>query len=82
MKAKGKSEEFKVQSCYVFTFKHSKNTDFENAVKQSLQTFRKAHDSLFIWFTVCFGEIASSLCSSQNPFSTIKIRLKLLLIFY
>ena len=58
------------------TFKHSKYTDFVNAVKQSLQAFRKAHDVLFIWHSGRFREIASSLRSSQNPFLNYKIRLK------
>ena len=49
--------------------------DFANEVKQSLPAFRKAHDSPFIWHSGCFWEIASSLRSSQNPFSTNKIRL-------
>ncbi len=54
------------------TFKHSKYTDFANAVKQSLQAFRKAHDVLFIWHSGRFREIASSLRSSQNPVSLYK----------
>ena len=69
--------QFQVQSCHVSPFKHSKYTDFANAVKQSLQAFRKVHDSLSIWHSVCFWEIASSLRFSQNPFSHFKIRLKL-----
>ncbi len=50
--------------------------DFANEVKQSFMAFRKAHDSQFIWHSDCFWEIASSLRSSQNPFSRFKIRLK------
>lgn len=60
------------------TFKHNKYTDFANEVKQSLPAFREAHDGLFIWYSVCFWEIASSLRFSQNPFLNFKIRLNLL----
>jgi hypothetical protein len=42
------------------------------AEKQSFMVFHKAQDSLLLWHPSCSWEIASSLRSSQNPFSTLK----------